>query len=344
MIEHPLRDDRTGPATTAHRSAIMAAEDRAMTMHPDMQIIIDANHATTAELGDRGDSPEAGRLWWRTYTARLGRPPPADMHIHDRTIPTPDRDVPVRVYRPAGPDGPRPCIIYMHGGGFRLGDLDSSDSNAWGFAEGTGAVVVSIDYRLTPEHPYPAAFNDCYGVLDWIARQPNDLDLDLASGPIALAGDSAGGCLGAALCLAARDRGGPDIAAQALIYPVTELAEDHPSYSENEHAPGLTTELMRIYRDLYLPGDRNSTDPYARPAQASDFASLPPAWIHSAAIDPIRDDGRTYAAKLALAGNCVTYREARGMIHGFMRARFQSAAARAEFDAITSFLSNHLAP
>ncbi|HJN93312.1 MAG TPA: alpha/beta hydrolase [Dehalococcoidia bacterium] len=312
-----------------------------MTMHPDMQIIIDANQATTAKLGDRGDSPEAGRLWWRAYTARLGQAPPTDMAIHDHTIPTPNRDVPVRVYRPAGPDGPRPCIIYMHGGGFRLGDLDSSDSNAWGFAAGTGAVVVSVDYRLTPEHPYPAAFNDCYGVLDWIAQHPTELEL--AAGRIALAGDSAGGCLGAALCLAARDRGGPAIVAQALIYPVTELAEEHPSYTENEHAPGLTTELMRIYRDLYLPDDRDSTDPYARPAQATDYSALPPAWIHSAAIDPIRDDGRTYAAKLARAGNWVTYREARGMIHGFMRARFQSADARAEFDAIIAFLSTHLA-
>ena len=312
-------------------------------MHSDMQIIIEADRQTTEELGGHGDAPQEARRWWSRYTARLNQPPPSDMEIYDRTVPTSERAVPVRVYRPAGPAGPagpHPCILYLHGGGFMLGDLDSSDSNAWGFAQQTGAVVASVDYRLTPEHPYPAAFDDCYGVLQRLTENPEELGVRVDR--IAVAGDSAGGNLGAALSLAARDRGGPAIAAQVLIYPATELDEGEPSYVENADAPGLTTAQMRHYRDLYLPTDRDSVDPYARPARALDHSSLPPAWVHTAELDPIRDDGRVYASKLALAGNWVTYREARGMIHGFMRARFKGAAARAEFDAICDFLRTSL--
>jgi acetyl esterase len=228
----------------------------------------------------------------------------------------------------------------MHGGGFMLGDLASSDSIAWGLADQTGAVVVSVDYRLTPEHPYPAAFDDCYGVLSHLAAHADDFGVDAAR--VAVAGDSAGGNLSAALCLAARDRGGPRIAAQALIYPGTGLDQSAASYIEHADSPGLTTEGTRKYRDLYLPGNRDTDDPYARPVMARDLSNLPPAWVHSAEIDPIRDDGRVYASKLALAGVDVTYREARGMIHGFMRARFLGAAARAEFDAICDFLKHHL--
>ena len=215
-------------------------------MHSDMQIIIEADRQTTEELGGHGDAPQEARRWWSRYTARLNQPPPSDMEIYDRTVPTSERAVPVRVYRPAGPAGPagpHPCILYLHGGGFMLGDLDSSDSNAWGFAQQTGAVVASVDYRLTPEHPYPAAFDDCYGVLQRLTENPEELGVRVDR--IAVAGDSAGGNLGATLSLAARDRGGPAIAAQVLIYPATELDEGEPSYVENADAPGLTTAQMR---------------------------------------------------------------------------------------------------
>ena len=306
------------------------------TMHPDMQVLIDAR----AAAGEKGDDADGARRFWTAYTGALSQPCPPDMEMRDAVVPTPDHQVPVRIFRPAGGDGPRPCIIYLHGGGFMLGDLDSSDSIAWGFAQNTGAVVVSVDYRLTPEHPYPAAFNDSYGTLCHVAANPADYGIDPAR--IALAGDSAGGNLSAAACLAARDRGGPKIAAQALIYPGTGLDQSCPSYVEHAESPGLTTEGTKKYRDLYLPDDRHTDDPYARPVMATDHSGLPPAWVHSAEIDPIRDDGRVYAGKLAGAGNWVTYREARGMIHGFMRARFTGAAARAEFDAICGFLSLHL--
>ncbi|MEE2980375.1 MAG: alpha/beta hydrolase [Pseudomonadota bacterium] len=306
------------------------------TIHPDMQVLMDAR----AAAGEKGYEAAGARRFWTAYTGALSQPCPPDMAVHDTVVPTPDYQVPVRIYRPAGDDGARPCILYLHGGGFMLGDLDSSDSIAWGFAQNTGAVVVSVDYRLTPEHPYPAAFNDSYGTLCHVAANVDDYGIDPAR--IALAGDSAGGNLSAATCLAARDRGGPKIAAQALIYPGTGLDKSSPSYVEHADSPGLTTEGTKKYYDLYLPDDCDTDDPYARPVMATDHSGLPPAWVHSAEIDPIRDDGRVYAGKLAGAGNWVTYREARGMIHGFMRARFTGDAARAEFDAICGFLSLHL--
>ena len=307
-------------------------------IHPDMQVLIEAGKAAGQE-GDEDDAA-AGRRFWTAYTQALGRPYPDDMAVHDDVIPTADNEVPVRVYRPGGADGPRPCVLYVHGGGFIVGDLDSSDSIAWGFAQGTGAVVVSVNYRKTPEHPYPAAFNDIYGTLEHVAGHADQFGID--PGRIALAGDSAGGNLSAAACLAARDRDGPAVVAQALIYPGTGLDQSYPSYIENAETPTLTTAGTRKYRDLYLPGNRDTDDPYARPVMAENHSGLPPAWVHTAEIDPIRDDGRVYASKLALAGGWVSYREARGMIHGFMRARFTGDCARAEFEAICGFLASRL--
>ena len=309
-------------------------------MHPDMDVLLRAREQTNAQLGTRGDDPQEARRWWDVYAAILAQPYPKDMHVHDRTIPTTDNDVPVRVYRPAGTSESQPCVIYMHGGGFMMGNLDSSESIAWGYAHETGTTVVSVDYRLTPEHPYPAAFNDCYGVLSWLVAHPDELGID--TDRIALAGDSAGANLGAAMCLAARDRQGPRIAAQALIYGAFGLDQEAGSYLEFAEGLGLTLASTRKFRQMYLPGNIDTDDPYARPLQATDHAGLPPALVHSAEMDPIRDDGRAYAAKLALAGNWVTYREARGMVHGFLRARFTGATARAEFEVACAFLREHL--
>jgi acetyl esterase len=280
-----------------------------------------------------GTGIEGIRKAWSAYTSSLAAPRPASLAVSDRLIPVPGHPVPVRVYRHARPTGA--CVIYMHGGGFMKGDLDSSDPIAWGFCDQTGATVVSVDYRLTPEHPFPAAFDDCYGVLAWAAANPSELGIDPAR--IALVGDSAGGQL-AGMCLAARDRRGPPIAAQVPIYTVIGTPMDSGSYVENATGYGLTTPYCREAFALLLPGPKHQQDPYARPFLAESFTDLPPAFVHSAELDPVRDDGRIYASRLALAGVDVTYREAHGMLHGFMRARFTGAAARAEYDAICDFL------
>lgn len=305
-------------------------------LHPGMTMLTDARDAA----GPPGDTPEAYRAFWARYSRATSRPCPDHVRTEDATVDAGHRAVPVRVYRPAGADGSGAGILYMHGGGFMLGDLDSSDTIAWSLADATGAVVISIDYRLAPEHPYPAAFDDCYGVL---ARLSDDAAAyGLEAGRLAVCGDSAGGCLAAALSLAARDRGGPAIAAQALIYPVTGPYLDLPSYAENADGPGLTTKSMRLFLDSYLPGATDTDDPYARPVAATDCSGLPPAWVHTAELDPIRDDGRVYAAMLARAGTDVAYREARGMIHGFLRARFAHADVEREHRLLCSFLCQNL--
>jgi acetyl esterase len=298
-------------------------------IHPDMRVLQEAQKGAYG-----GTSIEDVRKAWSVYTSSLAAPRPPSLSVHDRQIPVPGHPVPVRVYRHAQPTAA--CAIYMHGGGFMKGDLDSSDPIAWGFCDQTGATVVSVDYRLTPEHPFPAAFDDCYGVLNWLSANAAELGADPAR--IALVGDSAGGQLAAAMCLAARDKGGPRIAAQVAIYMALGSSMDSGSYVENATGYGLTTQYCRDSLTLLLPTPEHQGNPYARPWLAKSFADLPPAFVHSAELDPVRDDGRFYAAKLALAGVDVTYREARGMLHGFMRARFTGSAARAEYDAICEFL------
>lgn len=298
-------------------------------IHPDMHILQEAQKGAYGGTGIEGI-----RRAWSVYTGSLAVPRPASLAVSDRVIPTPNHPVPVRVYRHAQPTGAG--VIYMHGGGFMKGDLDSSDPIAWGFCHQTGATVVSVDYRLTPEHPFPAAFDDCYGVLTWAAANASELGIDAAR--IALVGDSAGGQLAAGMCLAARDQGGPRIAAQVPIYTVIGSTMDSGSYVENASGYGLTTPYCREAFALLLPRPEHQQNPYARPFLAESYAGLPPAFVHSAELDPVRDDGRIYASRLALAGVDVTYREARGMLHGFMRARFTGAAARAEYDAICDFL------
>ena len=308
-------------------------------IHPDMDVLLRAR--AEAEPPDAGASPAELRGFWSRYTAATHRPPPAGMAIRDGAVAGPGGDVPVRLYRPAGAEETPGAILYMHGGDFVLGDLESSDTTAWSLAERTGAVVASVDYRLAPEHPFPAAFEDCRAALHWLAENSGEAGIDPAR--IAVAGDSAGGSLAAALALYARDAGGPAIRAQVLLYPCTGIDLALASYTEHAEGPELTTAAMVWFRDAYTPDAAGLADADAWPAVAADFANLPPAFVHAAEIDPIRDEGRVYAAGLARAGVEVSYREARSFIHGFARARFAGAAGRAEFDAPCEFLTRHLA-
>lgn len=304
-------------------------------LHPDMQVLIDAG-----EPSEKGESVAEQRNKWTRYTQKLAQPSPDCLNVYDLEIPTKHREVAVRVYSNKSNDHTPGCILYMHGGGFMLGDLDSSDSIAWGFAVETNATVVSVDYRLTPEHPWPAAFDDCYGVLCWLEDHGDKIGID--TNRIALSGDSAGGRLTAALALKARDEGLRCIVAQAIIYASAGAISNAQSREDFADGYGLTTDLYRKYYELLFPDDRFADDPYAWPIRADNLTELPPALVHPAEYDPIRDDGRAYACRLIEAGNSVVFREAKRMIHGFMRARFTGAAAKAEFDFICRFLEFHL--
>ncbi|WP_342643645.1 alpha/beta hydrolase [Rhodoligotrophos ferricapiens] len=304
-------------------------------LHPDMKVLIDARGPKIL-----GASVAEQRRQWNEYAAKLARPHPPELNVWDMKIPTREREVPVRVYRHREAAASWPAIIYMHGGGFMLGDLDSSDSIAWGYTYETGATVISVDYRLTPEHVWPAAFDDCYGVLLWLAENGRELGIDPSR--VALAGDSAGGRLTAGLSLKARDEGPVRIAAQAIIYGSAGAVPNARSFTDFAEGYGLTAERYKGFYAALFPDDRYDQDPYAWPIRAEDVSNLPPALVHTAELDPVRDHGRAYAAKLALAGSPVTYRDAKGMMHGFMRARFTGSAAKAEFDFICAFLKSYL--
>ncbi|MGE3861242.1 MAG: alpha/beta hydrolase [Burkholderiaceae bacterium] len=311
-------------------------------MHPDMQLII----AARTQAGARGvatTSPAEFREYWRNYSRLFHEPCPPDMEVHDQIVQSNGLSIPVRIYRPTNAVRPCPVVMYMHGGGFVAGDLDSSETSAWGYAAQIGAVVVSVDYRLAPEFPYPAQLNDCWSVLQWIPSQAGALGIDPHR--IAVTGESAGGTLSAALALKARDQGGTAIACAAMIYPWAgpsrTAADDPPSYREFADSPSLSRASMQRYQENYLQNEKDFEDPLARPAIA-DLAGLPPFWVHTGGMDPLRDDGRIFAAKLASAGGDVQYREAPGMLHGFMRARVKGPGVRREYDALCAFLAREL--
>ena len=252
--------------------------------------------------------------------------------------------VPVRIYRrvPAASD-PAPCVLYMHGGGWVLGSVDTHDGIASEIARRTAATVVSVDYRLAPEHSFPAGLADCRAVLDALALHSAVGGIDPSH--IVVAGDSAGANLAAALTLSARDAGGPALRGQALIYPVLGTDFSLPSYIENAEAPMLQTEAMALYWRWYLGravSEGKPDDPLAAPLAASTHANLPPALIMTAGHDPVRDDGSAYAQKLRQSGVAVTYRCAADLPHGYLRARTMSPSAAAEVTALCEGISELL--
>jgi acetyl esterase/lipase len=249
----------------------------------------------------------------------------------DRAIPGPAGELTVRVYQPAvvaaagaGAVGAaaRPLVVYIHGGGFALGNLDMGDWICSSVAVKVGAVVVSVAYRLAPSHVFPAAVEDCYAAFSWAAGNADQLG---ATGPIGIMGESAGGNLAAVTCLLARDRGGPAISHQALIYPATDMTKE--KRAADPSAPFLSAAEIGKFKRLYLGPDGDPANPLASPLLAADHAGLPPALIQVAEHDPLRDDGVRYAAALRAAGVPVRFTEYVGMPHGFVNFPGLSKAA-----------------
>ena len=273
-----------------------------------------------------------------------GNPPPGEdvASVEDLEVPGPDGPLPVRVYRPDGAAVPAPVVVFFHGGGWVLGSIATHDATCRGLANRTGAVYVSVDYRLAPEHPYPAAPEDCYAAPCWVADHAADLGVD--PGRLAVAGDSAGGNLAAVVCQMARDRSGPAIAFQLLIYPVTDLDFDRwPSMEENADGPLLTREGMDWFARHYVGTLPFTGDPYAAPIRAADLSGLPPAHVATAGHDPLRDEGAGYAEALAAAGVTVGYDNFATMIHGFVGFADVVPAAGEARDRIAAALAAGLA-
>jgi acetyl esterase len=234
--------------------------------------------------------------------------------IEDRKLSGPGGNLPIRIYAPFG-KGPFPVLLYFHGGGWVIGDIESSDGLCRSLANAVGCIVVSVDYRLAPEHPFPAAADDAYYATLWTARNASGFGGDPSR--IAVCGDSAGGNLAAVVAQMARDRGEPSIQFQLLIYPVTDGACDTPSYNENAEGYFLTRDAMQWFWRHYVQNDADHSHPYASPLRASSLADLPAALVMTAEFDPLRDEGERYAERMRVAGTPVQLTRYDGMIHGF---------------------------
>jgi acetyl esterase len=242
-----------------------------------------------------------------------GEPEPV-AHVENRTIPGPDGEIGVRIYRPAS-RAKLPALVYFHGGGFVLCNLDTHDGTCRSLANGAGCAVVSVDYRLAPEHRFPAAPEDCYAAARWVAERGGEIGVD--GSRVAVGGDSAGGNLSAVVAQMARDRRGPKLAYQLLVYPVTDASFDTPSYRDNAEGYFLTTQAMKWFWRQYLADAAEAENPYASPLRAKDLSGLPPGLCITAEFDPLRDEGEAYAAKLRKAGAQVATSRYDGMFHGF---------------------------
>ena len=249
--------------------------------------------------------------------------PSTDVHdVADRKMPVPGGEIGLRVYtpRPGSEDRPFPIVVHLHGAGFVAGDLDTHDSIARFHCKHADAVVIAVDYRLAPEHPFPAAVDDAYAAVEWAVEHARELYGDARR--IAVLGDSAGGNLAAVVCQLAKARNGPRIAFQALVYPVVDFRPGATYPSRAQFGGGdffLSNRDMEFFRSCYLNDvERHASEPRASPLLGGDLAGLPPALVVTAGCDPLHDEGKAYADRLAAAGVPVEYRCFESTIHAFM--------------------------
>lgn len=240
---------------------------------------------------------------------------PEPVHeVLDRQMPGPGGDLPVRIYRPAAP-GPLPVLVYFFGGGWVLGSIDTADGICRSLANRADCLVVTVGYRLAPEHRFPAAVEDCYAALRWVRAHAAELGADPTR--LAVGGDSAGGNLAAAVTLLARDAGDVDLVGQLLVYPNTDQLADDGSLRENSDDWLFNHHSVAWYRQHYLATPEDALNPLASPMRAESLAGLPPALVITAEYDPLRDQGERYARHLAEAGVAVDLSRYPGMVHGF---------------------------
>jgi len=295
-------------------------------LHPEMRKVIDA---IDAELSDRGmtDLHTAGvdvaRAFLETWVV-----PEADRQpihqVEDRAVPGPAGDIPVRIFRPRATDTPMTVLVWYHGGGWVLGSLDLSEVSCRQLAVDADCVVISVDYRLAPEHPFPAAIDDCLAAAAWVHANAAEIGVDPRR--LAVGGDSAGGNLAACVAYGAREQGMP-LVLQLLVYPVVDADFERASYVDNAEGFLLTSDAMRFYWDLYVPDPGQRTDPLVAPIHAADLSGLAPAWIITAEFDPLRDEAEAYGEALRAAGVDATTKRYAGMIHAFFNMETEAPVA-----------------
>lgn len=286
-----------------------------MALDPQAKALLDGLAANTEAPRMIDLPPEGARGLYRAMAQQLDLSGTPIGAVEDRTIPGPAGDIPVRLYTPvAAGSGALPVLVYFHGGGWVIGDLETHDALCRSLANEAGCKVVAVDYRLAPEHRFPAAAEDAYAAVAWVEKNASSIGVD--PNRIAVAGDSAGGNLAAVVSLMARDQKGPRIVFQLLIYPVTDSHVDTGSYRDFASGYFLERDSMVWFFDHYVgAGDRS--DPRLAPLKAKSLAGLPAAYVVTAGFDVLRDEGRAYAEAMRAAGVAVEYVNYDGMIHGF---------------------------
>jgi acetyl esterase len=288
-----------------------------MALDPQAQAVIDLVIKSGRPAYNTLSPKDARQLFRETRPASTPTPPEIGA-VRNLVAQGPGGPIPLRVYRPAGVAASvaLPGLMYFHGGGWVIGDLDTHDVLCRQLTAEAGVTVVNVDYRLAPEHKFPAAADDAWAATRWTVAHASEFGVD--AGRLAVGGDSAGGNLAAVVALQARDAGAPIIKLQVLVYPVTDVAAESRSYQDFSEGYMLTRESMRWFTAHYLAAAGQANDWRVSPLRASSHAGLPPALVVTAGFDPLRDEGAAYAAKLQQAGVLVDYVCYGGMIHGFV--------------------------
>jgi acetyl esterase/lipase len=291
-------------------------EERPMALDPQVQAVIEMVARSGRPAYHTLSPKDARQLFLETRPAATPTPPEIG-RVRNLVAETAQGTIPLRLYRPAGvPDAtPLPAYVYFHGGGWVIGDLETHDVLCRQLTAASGASVISVDYRLAPEHKFPAPAADAWAATRWIVAHAGELGLDL--GRLAVGGDSAGGNLAAVVALMARDAGGPAIRQQVLIYPVTDVMRETRTYADFAEGYMLTRDSMRWFIGHYLRSKEDARDWRVSPLRAPSLGGLPPALIVTAGFDPLRDEGEMYAGRLRDAGVMVDYVCYGGMVHGF---------------------------
>src|SRR2546428_1348707 len=283
-----------------------------MPLDPQTQAVLEMMAAMSAPPVHT-QSVEEARQTMAMMAVMAGEPEPVGK-VEDRDIAGPEGTIPVRIYTPEG-KAPFPVLVFFHGGGWVIGNIESHDTVCRSLTNMANCITVSVDYRLAPEHKFPAAPEDCYAATQWVAANAAMFNGDTSR--IAVGGDSAGGNLAAVVALMARDRGGPSLVFQLLVYPVTHCNYTTSSYQSYADGYLLSRDSMQWYWDHYLHMPADASNPYAAPLVTQDLGGLPPALVVTAECDPLCDEGAAYARRLQAAGVLTTYSCYDGMIHGF---------------------------
>jgi acetyl esterase len=284
-----------------------------MALDPDMKTLLDQMAAAKLQSFHQM-TPEAAR---EQMKRRISAADPVPIgRVEDRTIPGPSGEIPIRIYTPDG-NGPFGALVYFHGGGWVVGNIEMTDQPCRMITKAAGCVTVSVDYRLAPEHKFPAGPEDCYAATKWVSDNAAPLGCDRSR--IAVGGTSAGANLAAAVALMARDRGAPKIAYQLLVYPATRRELDTPSHKQfaTDGYYILSRADMEWFWGHYLASEADAANPYACPERAKSLAGLPPALVITAEFDPLRDEGEAYAARLREEGVATVLKRYDGVTHGF---------------------------